>query len=47
MLDLGQIVQRKDILFNDALNTFYELLYGVVHMVKDTQIVREETRCSH
>ena len=23
------------ILFNDALNTFYLLLYGVTHMVKD------------
>ena len=31
------IVRRKEgnVLFNDALNTFYLLLYGVRHMVKD------------
>ena len=26
---------RKNVLFNDALNTFYLRLYGVGHMVKD------------
>ena len=34
------------VLFNDALNTFYVLLQGVGHMVKD-QSAREETRCFH
>ena len=31
------ILQRKEgnVLFNDALNTFYLRLYGVGHMVKD------------
>ena len=34
---LGQSKLRKEgnILFNDALNTFYLRLYGVRHMVKD------------
>ena len=27
--------RERDVLFNDALNTFYLLLYGVRHMVKD------------
>ena len=26
---------RKNVLFNDKLNTFYLQLYGVRHMVKD------------
>ena len=34
-------------LFNGTLNTFCLKLYGVRHMVKDTQITREETRCHH
>ena len=41
---------RKDMLFNDALNTFYLCLYGVGHMVKDhsdSERVREETCCCH
>ena len=31
------IIHRKEgnILFNDALNTFYLRLYGIGHMVKD------------
>ena len=29
------MVQRENVLFNDALNTFYLRLYGVRHMVKD------------
>ena len=36
-----------NVLFNDALNTFYLQLYGVRHMVRSTQIAREETRCHH
>ena len=27
--------EGRDVLFNDALNTFYLRLYGVRHMVKD------------
>ena len=27
--------ERKNVLFNDALNTFYLRLYGVRHMVED------------
>ena len=27
--------RQRNVLFNDALNTFYLLLYGVRHMVKD------------
>ena len=27
--------RERDVLFNDALNTFYLRLYGVRHMVKD------------
>ena len=36
-LHLGNNVGRKEgnVLFNDALNTFYLRLYGVRHMVKD------------
>ena len=33
-----------NVLFNDALNTFYLWLYVVGHMVKTTQTAREETR---
>ena len=38
-----------NVLFNDALNTFFNLwIYGVRHMVKDqTDSEREETRCRH
>ena len=36
-----------NVLFNDALNTFYIRLYGVRHMVKDHTKAREETRCCH
>ena len=32
----GQVGRKEgNVLFNDALNTFYLLLYGVRHMVKD------------
>ena len=27
--------RERDVLFNDALNTFYLQLYGIRHMVKD------------
>ena len=27
--------RERNVLFNDALNTFYLLLYGIRHMVKD------------
>ena len=33
--------------FNEALSTFYLWLYGIGHMVKDTQVAIDETRCSH
>ena len=38
--------KEGNVLFNDALNTFYLRLYGVKHMVKDHSD-REETRCRH
>ena len=28
-------IRERNVLFNDALNTFYLRLYGVIHMVKD------------
>ena len=31
----GQDQRERNVLFNDALNTFYLRLYGVRHMVKD------------
>ena len=37
--------KEGNVLFNDALNTFYLLLYGVRHMVKDHSDRREETCC--
>ena len=40
--------KEGNVLFNDALNTFYLRLYCVGHMVKNhSDIVREETRCCH
>ena len=44
-----QPVGRKEgnVLFNDALNTFYLRLYGVRHMVKGHSIAREETHFRH
>ena len=42
--------KEGNVLFNDALNTFYLRLYGVTHMVKDhldSEREREETRCRH
>ena len=31
----GYMARERNVLFNDALNTFYLRLYGVTHMVKD------------
>ena len=39
--------RERNVLFNDALNTFYLRLYGVRHMVKTTQIEREVTSYRH
>ena len=41
--------RRKEgnVLFNDALNTFYLRLYGVRHMLRTILIERKETRCRH
>ena len=41
--------RRKEgnVLFNDALNTFYLRLYGIRYMVKDHSDRREETCCRH
>ena len=38
-------MKEGNVLFYDALNTFYLLLYGFTH--RTIQIAREETRCSH
>ena len=43
----GSTERERNVLFNDALNTFYLRLYGVRHMVKTILIVRKETRCRH
>ena len=32
---IGYWERERNVLFNDALNTFYLRLYGVRHMVKD------------
>ena len=39
--------KEGNVLFNDALNTFYLRLYGVRHMVKDHWDSEDETRCRH
>ena len=52
MVDVYSYVKRLEgrkegnVLFNDALNTFYLRLYGVGHMVKNHSGT-EETRCRH
>ena len=38
--------KEGNVLFNDALTTFYLRLYGVRHMVQDHS-AREETLCRH
>ena len=35
MVGTGQGRKERNILLNDALNTFYLWLYGIRHMVKD------------
>ena len=40
-------LQEGNVLFNDALNTFYLRLYGVGYMVKDHSDSERETRCRH
>ena len=37
------INKEGNVLFNDALNTFYLLLYGIEHKVKD----HSESHCCH
>ena len=41
------VIKEGNVLFNDALNTFYLQLYGIRHMVKDHSDRREETCCRH
>ena len=41
-----EVGKEGNVLFNDALNTFYLWLYGVGHMVKDHSD-HEETHCRH
>ena len=38
--------RERNVLFNDALNTFYLRLYGVIWL-RTILIVRKETRCRH
>ena len=44
-----EVDYRKEgnVLFNDALKTFYLRLYGVRHMVKDHSDSEKENRCRH
>ena len=48
-LKLSIELRRKEgnVLFNDALNTFYLRLCGIFHIVKEVHIAREDTRCRH
>ena len=39
--------RERNVLFNDALNTFYLRLYGVRHMVKDHSDSEKENPCRH
>ena len=38
------MVKEENVLFNNALNTFYLQLYGVGHMVKDHSDSEKEGR---
>ena len=38
--------RERNVLFNDALNTFYLRLYGVI-WIRTILIVRKEIRCRH
>ena len=42
-----KFVHEGNVLFNDALNTFYLRLYGFRHMVKDHSDSEKGTRCRH
>ena len=46
---LSSLLKEGNVLFNDALITFYLRLYGVYGYISYTtnQIAREETRCHH
>ena len=46
-VQLSEGRKEGNVLFNDALNTFYLRLYGVRHMLRTILIVRKETRCRH
>ena len=35
---------KGNVLFNDALNTFYLWIYGVTHMVKDNSDSKRERK---
>ena len=39
--------RERNVLFNDALNSFYLRLYGFRHMVKDDSDSEKGTRCRH
>ena len=39
--------KEGNVLFKDALNTFYLRLYGIRHMVKDHPATKEETCCHY
>ena len=43
----GHRERERNVLFNDALNTFYLPLYGSYIWLRTILIVREETRCRH
>ena len=39
--------REKNVLFNDALNTFYLRLYGIRHMVKDHSGIKNDDHILH
>ena len=41
------VLRERNVLFNDALNTFYLRLFGVRHTLRTILIVRKKTRCRH
>ena len=46
ILTVGKGRKKGNVLFNDALSTYYLRLYDVIHMVENHS-AREETRCRH
>ena len=47
-IELYATGKEENVLFNDALNTFYLRLHGVINIVKDhSDSKREETHCHH